>query len=44
MAKDSQIDKKRVRKLKSKGQTTIAQDGQNNSRTTKKQSADRGDV
>jgi len=44
MTKDSQPDNKRARKKKSKGQTPITADAQNNSRTTKKQSADRGDV
>lgn len=41
MTKDSQPDNKRARKVKSNGQTPITEDGQNNSRTTKKQSARR---
>lgn len=44
MPKDSQPDNKKARKKKSRGQTTVAADGQNDSRTTKKQSADRGNV
>lgn len=44
MPKDSQPDNKRARKKKSKGQTPITADAQNNSRTTKKQSADRDGV
>jgi len=44
MPKDSQIDKKQVRKQKSKGQTTLAEENQNQNRTTKKQSAKRGNV
>lgn len=35
MTKDSQPDNKRARKKKSKGQTPITADAQNNSRTTK---------
>ena len=38
MAKDSQIDPKEVRKQKSKGGTTIAQDSVNEGRNNKKQS------
>lgn len=44
MTKDSQPDNKKARKQKSKGQTPITADGQNARRTTKRQSADRGDV
>lgn len=44
MTKDSQIDNKKARRIKSKGQTPITADGQNNNRTTKKQSAKRGGV
>lgn len=44
MPKDSQPDNKKARKEKSRGQTPITADGQNNSRTTKKQSAHRGNV
>ncbi|OPJ63088.1 hypothetical protein [Clostridium oryzae] len=44
MAKDSQIDKKEVRKAKSKGQTTIATEGQNHNRNAKRQSIEHNDV
>ncbi|MGI5849221.1 MAG: hypothetical protein ACOX8Q_04000 [Christensenellales bacterium] len=44
MPKDSQPDNKKARKEKSKGQTPITADAQNNSRTTKKQSAKRGNA
>ncbi len=44
MPKDSQIDKKRIRKQKSNGQTTLAEENQNQNRTVKKQSAKRGNV
>jgi len=44
MPKDSQIDKKEVRKAKANGQTTIAQDVKDNTRNAKKQSAKRNDV
>ncbi|MEL7603666.1 MAG: hypothetical protein AAGU77_10980 [Bacillota bacterium] len=44
MPKDSQIDKKNIRKQKSNGQTTLAEENQNQNRTTKKQSAKRGNV
>lgn len=44
MPKDSQIDKKQVRKRKAKGQTTPANDAQNNSRNAKKQSIENNDV
>jgi hypothetical protein len=44
MAKDSQPDNKKARKQKSRGQTTITADGQNNSRNTKKQSSEPNDV
>lgn len=44
MPKDSQPDNKRARKKKSKGRTPVTADAQNNSRTTKKQSADRANV
>jgi len=44
MTKDSQPDNKRARKKKSKGAVPITADGQNARRTTKRQSADRGDV
>ena len=42
MAKDSQIDKKEVRKAKANGQTTLAEENQNQSNNHKKQSAHRG--
>lgn len=44
MPKDSQPDNKKARYEKSRGQTPVTADAQNNSRTTKKQSAERGDV
>ena len=44
MPKDSQIDNKYSRKRKSKGQTTLAEENQNQNRTSKKQSAKRGNV
>ncbi len=44
MPKDSQPDKKYARKLKSRGKTPITADGQNNSRTAKKQSSKRSNV
>jgi hypothetical protein len=44
MTKDSQPDNKVARRKKSKGQTPITADGQNNSRTAKKQSAKRPNV
>ncbi len=44
MTKDSQPDKKEVRKKKSKGQTTITQEAQNHNRNAKKQSVKNNDV
>jgi len=44
MTKDSQPDNKKARIKKSKGKTPITADGQNNSRTSKKQSAKRSNV
>lgn len=44
MPKDSQPDNKAARKQKSKGQTPLTREGQNHNRTSKKQSARRGDV
>lgn len=44
MAKDSQIDKKEIRKKKSNGQNSIATENQQNNRNAKKQSVDRNDV
>lgn len=42
MAKDSQIDKKAVREAKANGQTTLAEENQNQNSNHKKQSAQRG--
>jgi hypothetical protein len=44
MAKDSQPDSKKARKEKSKGQTPITEENQNQNRNTKKQSARGNDV
>ena len=44
MTKDSQPDNRKARKKKSRGGVSITADGQNARRTTKRQSADRGDV
>jgi len=44
MPKDSQIDKKSVRKEKSKGKTTIAEENQQKNDNTKRQSARKNDV
>jgi len=44
MPKDSQPDNKKARAIKSNGQTPLTREGQNNNRTTKKQSARRGNV
>jgi hypothetical protein len=44
MPKDSQPDNKKSRKQKSGGQTPVTADGQNNSRSAKKQSAEDNDV
>ncbi len=44
MPKDSQPDNKKARRDKSRGQTPITADAQNNSRTRKKQSVKRGNV
>lgn len=38
MAKDSQIDKKEVRELKSKGQTPVSREAQNHNHNAKKHS------
>ena len=38
MPKDSQVDDKRSRKKKSKGQTSLAEEGQNHNPNAKKQS------
>ena len=44
MPKDSQIDKKEVRKKKSKGNKTIATENEQNTKNAKKQSVKRNDV
>jgi len=44
VTKDSQVDNKKARKNKSKGQTPITAEGQNKNKNTKKQSAKNGDV
>lgn len=44
MAKDSQPDNKYSRVFKSKGHTTITEEGKNHNPNTKKQSVKRGDV
>ena len=44
MPKDSQIDNKKSRKQKSRGQTPLTAENENQNRTTKKQSAKRGNV
>lgn len=38
MPKDSQIDNKKARKIKSKGQTPLTREAQNHNRNAKKQS------
>lgn len=44
MPKDSQPDNKSARKEKSNGQTPLTRENQNQSRNTKKQSAEKNDV
>jgi len=44
MPKDSQVDKKGVRKEKSKGQTPLTTENQNQNRNSKKQSIKNNDV
>ena len=44
MPKDSQVDNKKARKQKSKGQTPLTQENQNQSNNTKKQSTKSNDV
>jgi hypothetical protein len=44
MPKDSQIDDKKSRKKKAKGKTPLTTENVNQSRNTKKQSADKNDV
>lgn len=43
MPKDSQPDKKRARKEKSRGQIPITEEGHNHNPNAKKQSVDKGD-
>jgi hypothetical protein len=44
MPKDSQVDNKRVRMEKAKGQTPITRENQNQNKNIKKQSAKQNDV
>ena len=44
MAKDSQVDNKKARKIKSNGQTPITKEAQNHNRNAKKQSIKNNDV
>jgi len=44
MPKDSQLDKKSVRKEKSNGTTTIAEENHQNNKNAKKQSVRKNDV
>ena len=44
ITKDSQVDNKKARKKKSKGQTPLTQENENQSSNSKKQSAERNDV
>jgi len=44
MPKDSQLDKKEVRKKKSNGNKTIATENQQNNRNKKRQSVEKNDV
>ncbi|MBP2033548.1 hypothetical protein J2Z42_002251 [Clostridium algifaecis] len=44
MAKDSQIDKKEVRKRKSKNNTTISEEAKNHNPNSKKHSVKNNDV
>ena len=44
MPKDSQVDNKISRKRKSRGQTPLTEENQNQNRTAKKQSAHRSNV
>jgi hypothetical protein len=44
MPKDSQPDNKKARKEKSKGQTPLTRENQNQSRNAKKQSIENNDV
>ena len=44
MTKDSQVDNKKSRLIKSKGQTPLTAENQNQNRNTKKQSVRRGNV
>ncbi len=44
MPKDSQVDNKKSRKIKSRGQTPLTEENKNQNCTTKKQSAKRSNV
>lgn len=44
MAKDSQIDNKTSRNIKSRGNTTISNEGENHNKNRKKQSTENNDV
>lgn len=44
MSKDSQVDNKKARQAKSKGQTPLTRENQNNTRNVKKQSNPPNDV
>jgi hypothetical protein len=44
MPKDSQVDNKKARETKSKGDTPLTRENQNNNRNAKKQSSQRNDV
>lgn len=44
VAKDSQIDNKTARKIKSRGNSTIATEGKNHNKNSKKQSIENNDV
>jgi hypothetical protein len=44
MPKDSQVDNKKARKAKSRGQTPLTRENKNNTRNVKKQSNESNDV
>lgn len=44
MPKDSQVDNKKARQAKCKGNTPLTREDQNHNRNSKKQSAERNDV
>lgn len=44
MPKDSQVDNKKARQAKSRGQTPLTRENQQNTRNVKKQSAQKDDV